>query len=66
MRVIFLLGLFICSVAFAIASVPIVHSNFGAIRGKWTKSARGLSIASYLGIPYAEQPTGPLRFKVKY
>ena len=43
---------------------PIVETNYGKIRGKWLLSQRNLSIASFIGIPYAESPVGDLRFKV--
>lgn len=42
---------------------PVVESRFGKIVGTWTKSARDLPVASYLGIPYAKPPIGDLRFR---
>lgn len=44
---------------------PIVRTNFGPIRGKWLNSNRGLLIAAYLGVPYAQPPVGKFRFKVR-
>nr|XP_033327391.1 venom carboxylesterase-6-like [Megalopta genalis] len=40
-----------------------VHTKFGTIRGFWSRSTRGRLAAHYLGIPYAEPPTGDLRFR---
>ncbi|XP_066603855.1 esterase FE4-like [Prorops nasuta] len=60
------IGLLIFFVNFGHCQVvgdPIVRTSFGQIRGKWTRSTRNLPIASFLGIPYAEPPLGPLRFK---
>ncbi|XP_043289142.1 juvenile hormone esterase-like [Venturia canescens] len=42
---------------------PMVTTNYGTVRGKWMTSARNVSVAAYLGIPYAEPPIGELRFQ---
>ncbi|XP_015174308.1 PREDICTED: venom carboxylesterase-6-like isoform X2 [Polistes dominula] len=42
---------------------PVVKTRFGSIIGKWSKSSKGLNIANFLGIPYAEPPIGNLRFR---
>ncbi|KAL0126797.1 hypothetical protein PUN28_005278 [Cardiocondyla obscurior] len=41
----------------------LVNTKWGFVRGKWSKSERGRSIANFLGIPYALPPLGELRFK---
>ena len=43
---------------------PIVKTNYGKIRGQWLRSRENRSIASFIGIPYAEPPVSDLRFKV--
>ncbi|XP_043505607.1 juvenile hormone esterase-like [Polistes fuscatus] len=42
---------------------PLVETKFGFIIGKWSKSSKGLNIANFLGIPYAEPPIDNLRFR---
>ncbi|XP_046397290.1 esterase E4-like [Ischnura elegans] len=44
-------------------SGPIVQLKNGFIRGKITKSWSGKAIYSFLGIRYAQPPTGKLQFK---
>ncbi|KAK0167316.1 hypothetical protein PV327_004731, partial [Microctonus hyperodae] len=56
-----LISMFIC--VKAASREPIVRTNFGPIRGKWMNSNRGLLIAAYLGVPYAQPPIGKFRFK---
>lgn len=46
-------------------SDPTVHTKWGVIRGKWSRSARDQRVANFLGIPYALPPVGDLRFKVR-
>lgn len=41
----------------------IVDSPAGKVQGSILKSKSGLDILSFRGIPYAEPPLGPLRFK---
>jgi len=43
---------------------PIVSSPAGDFEGYWTTSQFGRPIAAFEGIPYAQPPIGPLRFKV--
>ena len=43
--------------------VPVVHAPVGSIKGTLLKSKYGRNIFAYTGIPYAEAPIGPLRFK---
>uniref|UniRef100_A0A0C9Q3U1 Carboxylic ester hydrolase n=2 Tax=Fopius arisanus TaxID=64838 RepID=A0A0C9Q3U1_9HYME len=62
-------SIYLLSILFAISSLeaavtePIVHTQFGTIRGKWLRSARNVAVAAYLGVPYAEPPIGSLRFE---
>ncbi|XP_071041194.1 pyrethroid hydrolase Ces2e isoform X3 [Parasteatoda tepidariorum] len=42
---------------------PVVRTANGQIRGKILKLTNGLEVAAFLGIPFAEPPVGPLRFK---
>lgn len=44
-------------------SEPMIHTKWGIIRGKWSRSVRDQRIANFLGIPYALPPVGDLRFK---
>ncbi|HEY2691796.1 MAG TPA: carboxylesterase family protein [Streptosporangiaceae bacterium] len=37
---------------------PTVTTRYGRVRGRWRDG-----VASFLGIPYAASPTGPLRFR---
>ncbi|RXG51844.1 Esterase-6 [Armadillidium vulgare] len=43
--------------------VPLVRVKQGLIKGIKENSTEGKDFYSYLGIPYAEPPTGKLRFK---
>jgi len=42
---------------------PIISTQAGYIRGDVAKSFLGSSYSSFKGIPYAEPPVGPLRFR---
>ncbi|KAI4472563.1 hypothetical protein M0802_016699 [Mischocyttarus mexicanus] len=42
---------------------PLVETKFGPIVGKWSQSSKGLNVANFLGIPYAEPPIDDLRFR---
>ena len=44
--------------------VPIIEIESGKISGIVEQSFSGQEYFSYLGIPFAEPPTGDLRFKV--
>ena len=37
---------------------PTVTTRYGSVRGHWREG-----VATFLGIPYAASPTGPLRFR---
>ena len=37
---------------------PTVTTRYGSVRGRWREG-----VATFLGIPYAASPTGPLRFR---
>lgn len=42
----------------------IVSIKEGSLQGKFLATRNGKLISSFTGIPYAEPPLGPLRFKV--
>ena len=46
--------------------VPIIEIESGKISGIVEQSFSGQEYFSYLGIPFAEPPTGDLRFKVRF
>ena len=46
--------------------VPIIEIESGKISGIVEESFSGQEYFSYLGIPFAEPPTGDLRFKVRF
>ena len=48
---------------YKVSIVPVVHAPVGSIKGTLLKSKYGRNIFAYTGIPYAEAPIGPLRFK---
>lgn len=43
---------------------PEASTSFGPVQGVWLRTARGLDVAGFLGLPYAEPPVGELRFQV--
>jgi len=43
---------------------PVVSAAAGDFEGYWTRTQFGRPIAAFEGIPYAQPPVGPLRFKV--
>lgn len=44
---------------------PIVEQTiFGPVKGTWLRTAKGRLVGAFRGIPYAQPPIGPLRFKV--
>ena len=42
----------------------LIHTKLGVIMGSLMKTRLGKDIYAFRGIPYAEAPTGPRRFKV--
>ena len=42
---------------------PIIETKSGKVSGVFKKSYSGKDYMAYLGIPFAESPTGNLRFK---
>ncbi|XP_046743574.1 venom carboxylesterase-6-like [Diprion similis] len=44
-------------------SAPWVATEFGIYQGVWAETNREIPIASFLGIPYAKEPVGRLRFQ---
>lgn len=65
----FLLGFFVC-LSTAQHNVlenflPINDGEHGHIQGSWRKTHTDEDYIAYEGIPYAEPPTGSLRFEVK-
>lgn len=49
---------------FGIPERPTVLPPFGALEGVTMKTIKGRTIGAFMGVPYAEPPTGELRFKV--
>nr|AJN91193.1 carboxylesterase [Cnaphalocrocis medinalis] len=45
------------------AEEPLTVTPSGPVRGSWMRTRRGRPLQAYRGIPYAENPTGPLRFQ---
>lgn len=43
---------------------PLVQTKSGLLRGGFTPTRGGRQVMEFLGIPYAQTPTGRLRFKV--
>ena len=46
-------------------SGPTVNVQQGTLRGTYLTSRNGKQFAAFQGIPYAQPPTGDLRFKVR-
>ncbi len=46
------------------SEVPHVQTKQGQVSGIKQKSFSGFDYLAYLGIPFAEEPTGVLRFQV--
>jgi hypothetical protein len=44
---------------------PMVHVKQGTLQGSYLTSRYGRRFAAFQGIPYAQPPTGDLRFKVR-
>jgi hypothetical protein len=44
---------------------PTVHIQQGTLKGTYLASRYGRKFAAFQGIPYAQPPTGALRFKVR-
>jgi hypothetical protein len=44
---------------------PVVQIHDGGLKGFIMKTITGRQFASYQGIPFAQPPVGPLRFKVR-
>ncbi|KAL0810671.1 hypothetical protein ABMA28_010004 [Loxostege sticticalis] len=44
-------------------SDPVTVTPSGTIRGSWMTTRRGRRVQAYRGVPYAEPPTGELRFQ---
>ena len=53
-----------CLNIFAQDEVPIIETKCGKVSGIVKKSYEGKSYNAYMGIPFAENPTGDLRFEV--
>ena len=45
---------------------PVIEIESGKVSGIIEQSFSGQEYSSYLGIPFAEPPTGNLRFKVNH
>ena len=45
-------------------TLPLVKIPLGLLQGTYLSSANGRKFAAFQGIPYADPPTGDLRFKV--
>lgn len=43
---------------------PIINTTLGSLRGYTSVSRDGREFFSFLGIPFAQPPIGPLRFEV--
>lgn len=50
--------------ASSLRSRPQVRTVDGLISGKYVDLPDGMTVSAYLGIPYAQPPVGPLRFRV--
>jgi carboxylesterase type B len=51
------------AVATAEMALPVIETNMGAVSGLWWQSqAKGHPFAAFQAIPYAQPPTGDLRF----
>lgn len=46
-------------------SLRITLSHGGKIVGRYVTTHDGKGVRAFLGVPYAEPPVGPLRFKVE-
>lgn len=62
--------LYVClSVSIGVLSesqYPEVKIEDGVVRGTYRETWNGRKFLSFTGMPYAEPPTGKLRFKVSY
>lgn len=45
---------------------PTVQTTLGGVRGFYDYSQNGRKYIAFEGIPYAQPPTGDLRFRVRY
>lgn len=48
----------------AVDEGPLVETKSGWLRGNYTSTRGGRQVLEFLGVPYAQSPTGSLRFKV--
>ncbi|XP_055345970.1 acetylcholinesterase-like isoform X2 [Paramacrobiotus metropolitanus] len=46
-----------------VEDLTLVNTTLGYVRGRTVTTANGKSVDVYLGVPFAEPPVGPLRFK---
>ncbi|XP_041976014.1 carboxylesterase 4A-like [Aricia agestis] len=53
----------LCSAGTLTKNQPEVKTGDGTLRGSEEKAVQGFSYYSFKGIPYAQPPVGPLRFK---
>lgn len=44
----------------------MLETDEGFVKGKYLRSNNGKKFTGFIGIPYAEPPIGPLRFKVNF